>query len=214
LSCSGVYPSRSQADKWCDPCPTTSPLLELNSNLVLYVKALCDCHWYPQKYNLRWLLTDFGFTTANDGSIQTSVGRRGTPGFRAPELLDLDTSEDHGQFSRKSDIWAMGCILFRLATTAKKSAFKNDGSVLVYSQGYGICPQIDEVVNPSLRREIYCPDEESKTSCLSQINSLVALCLTLEPSARATTMKLKVTFERMKAYLIDDMTKEERNRWL
>jgi serine/threonine protein kinase len=161
---------------------------------------------------VRWLLTDFGFTTANEGLTQFSVARRGTSGFRAPELLNTDA--DDGQFSRKSDVWAMGCILFQLATTAKASAFKDDWFVMAYSHGYDVCPQIDDTANQSLNRDIYCPDEKSKTTCLSQINSVLALCFAREPSARATTMKLKVTFERMKAYLMDDMNEDERKRWL
>jgi len=135
--------------------------------------------------------------------------------LRAPELLDTDNNDGRGQFSRRSDIWAMGCILFQLATTnAAKPAFKDDWSVMAYAHGLKKCPEIDDRDNPSLRREIYCPDEKLKTTCLSQINSVLALCFAREPTARATTMKLKVTFERMKAYLMDDMNEEERKRWL
>ena len=108
----------------------------------------------------------------------------------------------------------MGCILFQLATTVNRLAFRDDWSVLEYFRGYDVCPQVDLWNNSSLSREFYCREEKSKTSCLSQINSAIALCLAREPSARATAMKLKVTFERMKAFLMDEMDEEDRKRWL
>jgi calcium-dependent protein kinase len=56
-----------------------------------------------------WKLADFGFTSGGTSSqFEHSSLRRGTPGFRAPELLD-------GQFSNKVDIWAMGCVFHELA---------------------------------------------------------------------------------------------------
>ena len=47
----------------------------------------------------------------------------GTPGYRAPELL----KESKGSFNNKLDIWAMGCILYELATGKKQ--FLDDWSV-------------------------------------------------------------------------------------
>lgn len=50
----------------------------------------------------------------------------GTPGYRAPELL-------HGRnFSRKSDVWAIGCLLYELAATGKKKAFSSDLETLSF----------------------------------------------------------------------------------
>ena len=58
---------------------------------------------------------------------QTTVLGRGTPGYRAPELLN----EDHATFNNKVDIWAMGCILYQMVF--RKKAFNNDYAVLNYA---------------------------------------------------------------------------------
>src|SRR5436190_13307162 len=44
---------------------------------------------------------------------------RGTQGYRAPELLS-----DDPKFTKKVDIWALGCILYELVTGRK--AFDTD----------------------------------------------------------------------------------------
>jgi serine/threonine protein kinase len=68
-----------------------------------------------------WKIGDFGFTSVGSSqSIRYSSNARGTPGYRAPELLQ----GERGSFNNKADIWAMGCILFELA--AGKKAFEND----------------------------------------------------------------------------------------
>ena len=58
---------------------------------------------------------------------KTTLLGRGTPGYRAPELL----REDHLTFNNKVDIWAMGCILYQIVFRVK--AFHNDYAVLNYA---------------------------------------------------------------------------------
>jgi len=67
-----------------------------------------------------WKIADFGITsTVTSRRAITTRYARGTDGFRAPELL-LEPSK----FTNKVDIWAMGCILYQIATC--KQLFSND----------------------------------------------------------------------------------------
>ena len=56
----------------------------------------------------------------------TTEGQRGTPSYRAPELLKED-----GKYNNKVDIWAIGCISYELISEQK--AFINDIDVLEWS---------------------------------------------------------------------------------
>ena len=76
-----------------------------------------------------WKLADFGLS--NEGSSQNlpTEYSRGTPSYRAPELMDSDG--DPAMYNNKVDIWAMGCILYELSTGTR--AFKTDRAVISYS---------------------------------------------------------------------------------
>ena len=56
---------------------------------------------------------------------------RGTPCYRAPELIQNDI-EPLSKYTNKVDIWALGCILFELLFA--KKAFASDFAVRDYSQ--------------------------------------------------------------------------------
>lgn len=71
-----------------------------------------------------WKITDFGLTA--EGTARTALATqyaRGTISYRAPEL-------HKGIASMKSDIWALGCILYELVFGCK--AFLDDWSVFQY----------------------------------------------------------------------------------
>lgn len=72
-----------------------------------------------------WKLSDFGITSEGTSiAFRSTDGGRGTAGYRAPEVI----LESKSAFNNKVDIWALGCILFELATG--KSPFNSDGVVL------------------------------------------------------------------------------------
>jgi len=74
-----------------------------------------------------WKLADFGATSEGTSKGRfTTVYSRGTPSYRAPELLTATPF-----YNAKSDIWAVGCIFYEL--TAKAKAFIGDIGVHIYA---------------------------------------------------------------------------------
>lgn len=74
-----------------------------------------------------WKLADFGSAaSATSKNLVTSNQGRGTPSYRAPELLTT------GRFNTRSDLFALGCISYELVSGHK--LFLNDLAVLEYFQ--------------------------------------------------------------------------------
>lgn len=65
--------------------------------------------------------------TSEASSTRITNESRGTPGYRAPEIVNPDATAG---FSTKSDIFSLGCILYELANC--KPAFVSDGAVHEY----------------------------------------------------------------------------------
>jgi ankyrin repeat protein len=75
-----------------------------------------------------WKIADFGLTSAGTSKRAiTTIYSRGTPGFRAPELLAVDAT-----FNNKVDVWSLGCILFQLCT--RRLLFQSDYAVSQFDQ--------------------------------------------------------------------------------
>jgi serine/threonine protein kinase len=73
-----------------------------------------------------WKVADFGFCSEGTSSIQLSSYARGTPGYRAPELL-----KEPSTYTNRVDIFAVGCTFYELTTG--KRPFHNDHFVHEYS---------------------------------------------------------------------------------
>ena len=90
---------------------------------------------YSRKHD-SWKLTDFGLTSEGTfRRLKTTRYARGPGGYRAPELIKEESS-----FNNKVDIWALGCILFEMAT--RKKAFATDYNVLLFMTHATMKPQI------------------------------------------------------------------------
>lgn len=179
------------------------------------------CHCFPQRYAYRWLLTDFGFSTnVESGRLGFSDAKRGTPGYRAPELAvvkyDENGKEKSAEYTKSADIWAVGCIIMQLAITKKSNAFTDGGdwAVVNFANGGGSLPQIVETDNPSLLRQSFCPEKGCMRPFWKQLNLIIHKCLSLNPEDRITAMDLKSWFEKMKTCLIMDASEEEKGEWL
>jgi serine/threonine protein kinase len=150
---------------------------------------VCECHSHFVSNN-DWLLTDFRFAVdggedGEDGIIASS-NRRGTDTYRAPELLKLK------QCSHKSDIWAIGCILFRVATMNKRCAFQSDWDTFVYYSNLDASiPKLIGEDNTELVAKF------KDLPFYQHLNTLIAACLDRDPLNRPTALDLYNQFEAL-----------------
>jgi len=101
---------------------------------------------YRRQANL-WKLTDFGISAeATSKKEHPTRYSRGTPGYRAPELLS--ELVENPTFTNRVDIWALGCIMYELVTL--KKAFDEDWHV----QHYYKTPSQELLISPVMS----CPD--------------------------------------------------------
>ncbi|OIW11780.1 hypothetical protein TanjilG_14320 [Lupinus angustifolius] len=89
-----------------------------------------------------WKLCDFGSTTTNHkrfekpeemGIEEDNIRKYTTPAYRAPEMWDLFLRE---VINEKVDVWALGCLLFRICYF--KSAFDGESKLQVLNGNYRI----------------------------------------------------------------------------
>ncbi|XP_057454106.1 uncharacterized protein LOC130745753 [Lotus japonicus] len=89
-----------------------------------------------------WKLCDFGSTSTNHkrfekpeemGIEEDNIRKYTTPAYRAPEMWDLFLKE---VINEKVDIWALGCLLFRICYF--KSAFDGESKLQVLNGNYRI----------------------------------------------------------------------------
>lgn len=116
-----------------------------------------------------WKIIDFGMTTAGTSQDRPTEYSRGMSGYRPPELLS-----DSPRYSRNSDIWGLGCILYELVTG--KTAFTGDWGV----REFALC---QHQIYPDLR----LPSEWMKEI----VSDLVKKMLQVEASQRPSTKTLR-----------------------
>ncbi|KAA8520291.1 hypothetical protein F0562_014546 [Nyssa sinensis] len=89
-----------------------------------------------------WKLCDYGSTSTNHkrfekpeemGIEEDNIRKHTTPAYRAPEMWDLFRRE---LINEKVDIWALGCLLFRICYF--KSAFDGESKLQVLNGNYRI----------------------------------------------------------------------------
>src|SRR5579871_6400136 len=61
----------------------------------------------------------------------TTCYSRGTTSYRAPEIIVDDSKLEKAKFSKKSDIWALGCLIYE--TVFLECAFSSDWSTKLFS---------------------------------------------------------------------------------
>jgi len=87
-----------------------------------------------------WKVGDFGLTCEGSSTaLNTTKYGRGTKSYRAPELL----LTDGGEMNKKTDIWALGCILYELMF--RKKAFASDYEVHGYNSSNDLRLEVDQL---------------------------------------------------------------------
>jgi serine/threonine protein kinase len=126
-----------------------------------------------------WKIGDFHLTTIGDGETFPSSHGRGTPGYRAPELV----AREIGRYSYKVDIFAMGCILFQLLK--QERAFDDDLEVFTATR---------QQEYPDLGRK---PSFVASEATFDFLNTLIRQMLSFNPTVRPTA---KQVYEELKRW--------------
>ncbi|KAL5976872.1 hypothetical protein ACLOJK_021207 [Asimina triloba] len=137
--------SRSHSDNFyhCTKAPSTpvgfhEPSLECNLRDLKAENVLLG----PDG---AWKLCDFGSSSTNHkrferpeemGIEEDNIRKHTTPAYRAPEMWDLFRKE---VISEKVDIWALGCLLYRICYF--KSAFDGESKLQILNGNYRIPDQ-------------------------------------------------------------------------
>jgi serine/threonine protein kinase len=120
-----------------------------------------------------WKTADFGLTCEGTSrGFQKTSFARGTEGYLSPELV-----KDRHRFNNKSDIWALGCILYEIVT--EEMAFTN-WTLLHYT-----------LSDPQSRANVCIPshapvDERWK----DRLSGILSKMMEVEPSKRPTASNL------------------------
>ncbi|CAA7049475.1 unnamed protein product [Microthlaspi erraticum] len=118
-----------------------------------------------------WKLCDFGSVSTNHkiferaeemGIEEDNIRKYTTPTYRAPEMWDLFRREI---ISEKVDIWALGCLLFRICYF--KNAFDGESKLQILNGNYRIpeSPKYSSVVTDLIKDMLQgSPDERPDIS--------------------------------------------------
>jgi AP2-associated kinase len=104
-----------------------------------------------------WKLCDFGSTSTNHrrfekademGLEEDTIRKHTTPAYRAPEMWDLFRREI---INEKVDIWALGCLLYRIAYL--KLPFDGESKLQILNGNYRIpeAPRYSATVTDLIR---------------------------------------------------------------
>ncbi|KAJ6852504.1 putative serine/threonine-protein kinase [Iris pallida] len=101
-----------------------------------------------------WKVCDFGSTSTNHkcfdkaeemGIEEDNIRKHTTPAYRAPEMWDLYRKE---VISEKVDIWALGCLLYRICYL--KLAFDGESKLQILNGNYRI-PELPKYGAPTTK---------------------------------------------------------------
>jgi NIMA (never in mitosis gene a)-related kinase 2 len=134
-----------------------------------------------------WKIADFGITAPGTSQkIFSSVYCRGTPNYRAPELLG-----EEPKFNSRSDIWALGCILFEMTT--KEKPFPDDYSVGQFAKAGR------EFVIPSSKLSSF--DAALARTIKEMITKMLNVTASKRPSAKSLQVEFNDLYQKFESSL-------------
>lgn len=123
-----------------------------------------------------WKISDFGFSTEmSSRTMMLTEKSRGTASYRAPELTAMVS-----MFSKKVDIWGLGCILYELAV--KRKAFPDDWAVRKYAE---------------TKQKLFVPLEYFAREIQTALIDLIQQMLQVNPTARPSAQELNLAFTEL-----------------
>jgi serine/threonine protein kinase len=127
----------------------------------------------------RPMVIDFGLVCAYDALLPGAyIAAAGTPAYMSPEQV----SDAFGPISAKSDVYALGLILYELLTSQPPYALPHDGSVEELRQ------VITEATPPPLR--------QYNTAYGEELEAIMAAVLAKRPADRISVAVLRSRLER------------------
>lgn len=134
-----------------------------------------------------WKVADFGLTAeATSNRAHATKDARGTQCYRAPELV-----QEYSHYNNKVDIFAMGCILFELATGGQK-AFAGDIVVYQYSEN---------------RSKLEIPFDTTHKPSEVDLSRIIRAMLEIDGSRRPPASALKADFAQYRLTTAQDAWK-------
>ena len=138
----------------------------------------------------RWKIADFGIAcNATSGKMLTTILKRGTTSYRAPEVL---TSS--GKFNKKSDIFAFGCIIFEIVTLQR--LFADDWN----TKNYETTGNLGEAAPVYWEHSI-----DTNERSYDHIEHLMASMLEIDPSRRPSAKDVLARIRRIRNGSLEDL---------
>lgn len=137
------------------------------------------------------------------GKLGYTHSGHGTIGFRAPEVLIEEYGDDGqfigGSFTKKSDIFSLGCILYSTARTGSRSAFANDAAIFHLITRETASPRLKPIDNPNLEKFVQI--QSTAIPLWAHLNNILDNALATSPEHRPDVKDLLAEFQMLQAVL-------------